>query len=102
MNGMIISHRYFKPNSTASGGYTMRKGTKYGFIKTFHNKVADAWKPMKEVSPSDFESVYVIDAMAFVQRYRTLRSEFWSASGEVLTENSNNETNLLFRGSLCW
>lgn len=53
----------------------MRKGTKYDFIETLQNEVAESGKRMKEVSPYDSESVYVIFAMAFVQRYRTLGSE---------------------------
>lgn len=65
----------FEPNSDAPGGYTMRKGPKYDFIVTLQNEVADSWTPTKGTSPTNSESVYVIDAMAFVQRYRTLGSE---------------------------
>ncbi|KAG1672873.1 hypothetical protein GQR58_015794 [Nymphon striatum] len=37
-------------------------------------EVADSWEPLKELSPSSADAVYVVDAMAFIQRFNTLGS----------------------------
>jgi hypothetical protein len=56
----------------------MRKGNKADFLDTLQNKVADTWEPLKELPPSAFTPVYVIDAMAFVQRFQTLGASVFS------------------------
>lgn len=56
----------------------MRKGNKADFLDTLQNKVTDTWNPLKELPTSAFTSVYVIDAMAFVQRFQTLGANVFS------------------------
>ena len=58
--------------------YKMWKGNKADFLDTLVNKVSDKWKPLKELPPSVFTPVYVIDAMAFVQRFQTLGASVFS------------------------
>jgi len=59
-------------------GYTMRKGNKADFLDTLQSKVSDSCEPVKELPPSALKPVYVIDAMAFVQRFQTLGASVFS------------------------
>ncbi|KAG1682377.1 hypothetical protein GQR58_011048 [Nymphon striatum] len=47
-------------------------------------EVADSWEPLKELPPSAADAVYVVDAMAFIQRFNTLGS---STFGQLQESN---------------
>ncbi|KAG1662587.1 hypothetical protein GQR58_020899 [Nymphon striatum] len=55
-------------------GYSMRKGCKSTYLSTLQAEVADSWEPLKELPPSAADVVYVVDTMAFIQRFSTLGS----------------------------
>ncbi|KAG1683471.1 hypothetical protein GQR58_010014 [Nymphon striatum] len=55
-------------------GYSMRKGCKSTYLSTLQAEVADSWEPLKELPPSAADAVYVVDAIAFIQRFNTFGS----------------------------
>ncbi|KAG1691210.1 hypothetical protein GQR58_007482 [Nymphon striatum] len=65
-------------------GYSMRKGCKSTYLSTLQAEVSDSWEPFKELPPSAADAVYVVDAMAFIQRFNTLGSKYiWPTSGKA-------------------
>ncbi|KAG1655757.1 hypothetical protein GQR58_024336 [Nymphon striatum] len=65
-------------------GYSMRKGCKSTYLSTLQAEVADSWEPFKELPPSAADAVYVVDAMAFIQRFNTLGSSTFGQLQERL------------------
>lgn len=56
-----------------SDEYTMRKGSKSDFLHALQDTVSESWVPLKEVPiGSRLETIYLIDAMAFIQRFQAL------------------------------
>lgn len=53
--------------------FAMRKGTKADFLVTLQDTVGNSWMPLKKL-PSEIPSgsIYLVDAMAFIQRFQTL------------------------------
>ena len=51
--------------------FIMRKGTKADFFDKIQSEVSE-WETVKELPPTASPTIYVIDAMAFIQRYQTL------------------------------
>ena len=51
--------------------FVMRKGTKADFFDKIQSEVSE-WETVKELPPKASPTIYVIDAMAFIQRYQTL------------------------------
>ena len=65
----------FEPTKDTSGDvhYRMRKGTKSDFVDSIQKKVADSWLP-QTTGPTGPDTVFVIDGMAFIQRFQNLGS----------------------------
>lgn len=76
----------FEPDKNDNAEYRMRKGNKADFLDTLQHKVSDTWEPLKVLPPSDFTPVYIIDAMAFVQRFQTLGASVFSQLQERYKE----------------
>ncbi|KAG1682003.1 hypothetical protein GQR58_011412 [Nymphon striatum] len=53
-------------------------------------EVADSWEPSKELPPSAADAVYVVDAMAFIQRFNTLGSSTFGQLQERYREKLLN------------
>ncbi|KAG1669108.1 hypothetical protein GQR58_017622 [Nymphon striatum] len=53
-------------------------------------EVADSWEPLKELPPSAADAVYVVDAMAFIQRLNTLGSSTFGQLQERYREKLLN------------
>ncbi|KAG1656182.1 Transmembrane and TPR repeat-containing protein 4 [Nymphon striatum] len=53
-------------------------------------KLPDSWEPLKELPPSAADAVYVVDAMAFVQRFNTLGSSTFGQLQERYREKLLN------------
>ncbi|KAG1702080.1 hypothetical protein GQR58_004551 [Nymphon striatum] len=53
-------------------------------------EVADSWEPLKELPPSAADAVYVVDAMAFIQRFNTLGSSTFGQLQERYREKLLN------------
>ena len=51
--------------------FTMRKGTKVDFFNTIQSE-ASGWEALTELPPTVSPTIYVIGALAFIQRYQTL------------------------------
>ncbi|KAG1649605.1 hypothetical protein GQR58_028853 [Nymphon striatum] len=71
-------------------GYSMRKGCKSTYLSTLQAEVADSWEPLKELPPSSADAVYVVDAMAFIQRFNTLGSSTFGQLQERYREKLLN------------
>ncbi|KAG1701647.1 hypothetical protein GQR58_004678 [Nymphon striatum] len=71
-------------------GYSMRKGCKFTYLSTLQAEVADSWEPLKELPPSAADAVYVVDAMAFIQRFNTLGSSTFGQLQERYREKLLN------------
>ncbi|KAG1649640.1 hypothetical protein GQR58_028793 [Nymphon striatum] len=71
-------------------GYSMRKGCKSTYLSTLQAEVADSWEPLKELPPSAADAVYVVDAMAFIQRFNTLGSSTFGQLQERYREKLLN------------
>ena len=48
----------------------MRKGTKSNFISTLEREVSTLWQEEQALPDSHIRTTYIVDAMAFVQRFR--------------------------------
>ncbi|KAG1681421.1 hypothetical protein GQR58_011876 [Nymphon striatum] len=70
--------------------YSMRKGCKSTYLSTLQAEVADSWEPLKELPPSAADAVYVVDAMAFIQRLNTLGSSTFGQLQERYREKLLN------------
>ncbi|KAG1684642.1 hypothetical protein GQR58_009358 [Nymphon striatum] len=71
-------------------GYSMRKGCKSTYLSTLQAEVANSWEPIKELPPSAVDAVYVVDAMAFIQRFNTLGSSTFGQLQERYREKLVN------------
>ncbi|KAG1674633.1 Ankyrin repeat domain-containing protein 27 [Nymphon striatum] len=71
-------------------GYSMRKGCKSTYLSTLQVEVAHSWEPLKELPPSAADAVYVVDAMAFIQRFNTLGSSTFGQLQERYREKLLN------------
>ncbi|KAG1699858.1 hypothetical protein GQR58_005446 [Nymphon striatum] len=71
-------------------GYSMRKRCKSTNLSTLQAEVADSWEPLKELPPSAADAVYVVDAMAFIQRLNTLGSSTFGQLQERYREKLLN------------
>ncbi|KAG1712145.1 Serine/threonine-protein kinase greatwall [Nymphon striatum] len=71
-------------------GYSMRKGCKSTYLSTLQAEVADSWEALKELPPSAADAVYVVDAMAFIQRFNTLGSSTFGQLQERYREKLLN------------
>ncbi|KAG1679024.1 Zinc finger protein 862 [Nymphon striatum] len=71
-------------------GYSMRKGCKSTYLSTLQAEVVDSWEPLKELPPSAADAVYVVDAMAFIQRFNTLGSSTFGQLQERYREKLLN------------
>ncbi|KAG1684653.1 hypothetical protein GQR58_009370 [Nymphon striatum] len=71
-------------------GYSMRKGCKSTYLSTLQAEFADSWEPLKELPPSAADAVYVVDAMAFIQRFNTLGSSTFGQLQERYREKLLN------------
>ncbi|KAG1681489.1 Retrovirus-related Pol polyprotein from type-2 retrotransposable element R2DM [Nymphon striatum] len=70
--------------------YPMRKGCKSTYLSTLQAEVANSWEPIKELPPSAADAVYVVDAMAFIQRFNTLGSSTFGQLQERYREKLVN------------
>ncbi|KAG1708468.1 Ribosomal RNA processing protein 36 [Nymphon striatum] len=71
-------------------GYSMRKGCKSTYLSTLQAELADSWEPLKELPTSAADAVYVVDAMAFIQRFNTLGSSTFGRLQERYREKLLN------------
>jgi len=63
----------FHPNNAVSQGYQMRSGNKADMILSLKKLLDDQWEEVEKIPDKDQNScVYIIDAMAFIQRQQTL------------------------------
>ena len=60
----------FQPDTKFPGRYEMRKGAKSQFFKVIQNEAGSV--SFDELPSSPLETLYIIDAMAFIQRFQTL------------------------------
>ncbi|KAG1669339.1 Zinc finger protein 696 [Nymphon striatum] len=71
-------------------GYSMRKGCKSTYLSTLQAEVAVSWELLKELPPSAADVVYVVDTMAFIQRFSTLGSSTFGQLQERYREKLLN------------
>lgn len=50
----------------------MRKGNKSDFLLHLQKDIADIWDEKSALPPTDIPTVYIVDAMAFVQWFMNL------------------------------
>jgi hypothetical protein len=61
----------FEPNDNVEQGFKMRKGNKSDFLLHLQKDIADIWDE-KSALPPIIPTVYIVDAMAFVQWFMNL------------------------------
>ena len=72
--------------------FIMRKGIKGDFFNTIQSE-ASGWETSTELLPTVSPMIYVIDALAFIQRYQTLKCGYiWRITGAIYKENNDKET----------
>ena len=52
--------------------FAMREGCKASYLKALQDEISESWEPSKELPMSVSNTVYVVDAMAFLQPFNTL------------------------------
>lgn len=77
--GEAFSHEWieyppslFEPDSSISLGYEMRKGVKSDYLCQLLKEVEGTLKQHINLPSSDLQATYLVDAMAFVQRFQNL------------------------------
>ncbi|KAL5015266.1 hypothetical protein ScPMuIL_009536 [Solemya velum] len=65
----------FTPNDQIESGFAMRKGNKSDFLAALLGKIDGSVTTVSSLPESSFSTVYLIDAMAFVQKYQTLKGK---------------------------
>ena len=74
----------FEPDNRSPQGYSMRKGTKSDYLAALYslNSTHDAILK-DELANAHLETVYIIDAMAFIQRFQTLGAKTFQQLSEL-------------------
>ena len=67
----------FKPDAELKTGFAMIKSNKSDFLTAFLLKAGSEVTQPKSLPPSVMATSYFIDAMAFIQRYRTMRAKLF-------------------------
>ena len=67
---MSYSLSLFQPDTKIPGQYEMRKGAKSQFFKTLQKKAGGV--SFGELPNSPLDTLYIIDGMAFIQRFQTI------------------------------
>ncbi|KAL5018841.1 hypothetical protein ScPMuIL_004563 [Solemya velum] len=65
----------FTPNDQIESGFAMRKENKSDFLAALLGKIDGSVTTVSSLPESSFSTVYLIDAMAFMQKYQTLKGE---------------------------
>ena len=81
----------FEPDNRSPQGYSMRKGTKSDYIAalcTLHSEHEAIFKD--NLDNSELKTVYVIDAMAFIQRFQTLGAKTFEQFSQLYLEKILN------------
>ena len=64
----------FKPDAELKSGFAMNKSNKSDFLTALLLKVAGKASQPQELPPSTLATTYLIDTMAFIQRYRKMKA----------------------------
>ena len=79
----------FEPDNRSPQGYSMRKGTKSDYLAALCSLNSGHDAILKDsLAPSQLQTVYVIDAMAFIQRFQTLGAKTFQQVSELYLQNN--------------
>ena len=69
----------------------MRKGTKSNFLSAMSSDLQEGWKETHDLptSNTDIQTAYIVDAMAFVQRFRNMNCSTFGEMSEKYLQQLN-------------
>ena len=74
----------FEPDNRSPQGYSMRKGTKSDYLAALYSLNSEHDAILKDkLANAQLQTVYIIDAMAFIQRFQTLGAKTFQQLSEL-------------------